>query len=214
MRAPGESLDQVYVLRHTFQINEPLQEELSKLVTTSTKGSRRFVFNGTDERVLEVSDSRSQDFDIQMHEADAYLQLKANTPLLLEGEIRARGYVVRGQGMVALRLIMTPQNTAEYTSIRESLYLVEAGRPAYTPGHEQGELYTTIPAENLLPIKEVQARLRDLNYALGDTAMRQLYQVTPSPRHVGIAVPRISRESSVNLDDESEADEYTESRAS
>lgn len=214
MKAPGENFDQVYVVRHTFLINEPLREEFSKLVTTRTKSSRRFSLYGTDERVLEVADSRSKDFDIQLHEADAYLQSKANTPLLLEGEIRARGYVVRGQGMVALRLIMTPQDTAEYEGVRESLGLIKVGRRAQTPGLEDGVLHVTIPVGDLLPIPEVQMRLRDLNYALGDTAARQLYQITPCPSHVGIAVPRASRELLESSTDESEADEYPEPRAS
>jgi hypothetical protein len=214
MSTPGDNLDQVYVLRQTFHPNEPLRKVFSEFVTTGTESSRRFVMDGTAERVIKMADSHSQAFDIERGEADAYLQTKANTHLFLEGQIQARGYVLRNQGMVALRVFMTPQDTAEYASVRGALDLIGVGRRASTPGFDDRVLYVTIPTEQLRPLPEVKRRLLELNHALGDTATRRLYQVTPIPRHMGRAVPRASREPLETAEDESEADEYTESRAS
>lgn len=211
---PGYNLDQVYVLRQTFRPNEPLREAFAKLVSTGTEGSRRFSLYGTDERVLEIADSQSQDFEIQRREADASLQSKANTHLFLDGEVVAHGHKVRGHGTIALRLLLQPQNTVAYAGIRDSLDLIEAGRRGHTPGFDGAMLYATIPTEQLRPLPEVKERLAELNRALGDAATRQLYRVMPSSNHVGRAVPRASREPLEVARDESEADEYTESRAS
>lgn len=190
MEEPGYKSDQLYVLRHVFQPNEPLREALAKLMSTGSERTRRFSIYGSDERVMEMVDSRSHKFDIQLREADAYLAKKANTQLLLEGKIQ--GFLVRGQGQgaLALRLLMKPEATAEYNYVRGALDVVKMGKREHTFGLEDRTLYTTLPQDQLRSLGEVKRNLAELNQALGSSATRRLYGLMPLPNLVGRPMQR------------------------
>jgi len=185
MEDPGYRSDQVYVLRHTFQPNEPLREALAKLVTTGSQGARHFSIYGSDRQIVDMAQSRSHEFHLQLREADAFLGKRATSHLLLEGKIE--GFLVRGQpvGGIALRLLMKPEMSPEYTQVRSALDLIKVGNREKVGGLEDGMLYTTFPQEQLRPLGEVKERLADLNRALGTTATRRLYGVIPSTNLVG-----------------------------
>lgn len=207
MRTPGENFDQVSVVRQTYHANRPLSETVSKLVATGDGNSPVFRIRGTDELLLEEADFQRKVVDAQFRKAETYLELKANTPLFLEGNIKVRAKV-RGDIVHALQLLMTPEDTPEYRSIRETLGFIEAGMQARTPGFHDGVLRMIITGD--LPSRlELEERLRDL----GGTAARQIYQVIPGGLLIK-EVPRASRQLFESSEDESEAAEYPEPRAS
>ena len=143
MKAPGNNFDRVSVVRQTYDPNGPLSETFLKLTVPKDDSSPDLLIRGTDELLLEETDFQRKDVSLQFGKAERYLELEANTPLFLEGAIKARAKV-RGELVEALYLLMTPRNTLEYRRVREALDFIETGRRTRTPGYEDGVLYAEI----------------------------------------------------------------------
>lgn len=192
MEDTGFISDQVHVLRQTFRPNEPFHAALLELITTEARSNKPFAIYGTDERIVELDDLASRQFNIQKRDADKYMQTKHNVRMQLDGEVSARILKTASRGAVALQLIMRPENTAEFVRIRDALDMIDIGRPSQALGFEATRLYMNIPFAQLRTAPEVRAGVAKINSTVQDGATHRLFQIIPEPHLVGQFVPRAS----------------------
>jgi hypothetical protein len=185
MEAAGTKLDQVHVLRQTFRPNEPFRAALSKLVMTGTTEPRPFCIYGSDERVIDMSDVGRGDFNVQLLEADKFMEKQRNVHLGIESDVKARLLRAHATGAVVLQLAMNPDNKSDYLHVREGLDVVRLGRRRQAIGFEAMQLYMNIPLNQLVPIATVKEGVDAIRDTLEDDATHRLYQVTPVPHLVG-----------------------------
>ena len=194
MEDTGYSYDQVHVLRQVFQPNEPFQSALNELITPASREAGYFSIYGSDQRLIEMEEMNGTELAFQKYNADRYMETKRGTHLHLKGEVNARVLAVRNKGAVALQLVMRPADIVQFALVKRGLDIVTVGRPRKEIGFEAARLYTNIPFSHLRPVPEVKANLAKINRILGDSATRQLYQLTPLPYLARQFVSRVGRE--------------------
>ena len=194
MEDTGYTYDQVHVLRQIFQPNEPFQAALNGLVTPTSSEAGNFSIYGSDERLIEIGEVSGKELAMEKYNADRYMETKRGTHLHLKGEVSARVLAVRNKGAIALQLVMKPADIVQYALVKRGLDIITLGRKSREIGFDASRLYTNIPFSHLRPIPEVKENLAKINEVLGDSATKQLYQLTPLPQLVGQLVPRAGRE--------------------
>ena len=187
MEDTGYTYDQVHVLRQIFQPNEPFQAALNGLVTPTSSEAGNFFIYGSDERLIEIGEMSGKELAMEKYNADRYMETKHGTHLHLKGEVSARVLTVRNKGAIALQLVMKPADIVQYALVKRGLDIITLGRKSREIGFDASRLYTNIPFSHL-------ENLAKINEVLGDSATKQLYQLTPLPQLVGELVPRAGRE--------------------
>lgn len=198
--------DQVHVLRHGFEPNEPFQAALSRLTRDEARTTRPFSIYGSDERVVETVDIRTIEFEEQKLQAYEKLAKQQDAHIYLKNELTARILINnKAKAAIALRLVMNPILTKEFQEITNSLDVIKFGSRNYAKDFEQTRLYMDIPSDQLRSTKEVRQQLETLNDNLRSESTHRLYYLTPVPHLVGHFKQAVRRDPSVSLYQQHEA---------